>query len=149
MSAFHPDENIRPRSNMVVMSYVVEGAPVALKRPRFGVGRVYDSQKQLKYSVGIQLKVQHFLPLFTGPLSMDVVFYMPIPVGLRKKIGMSPREPHHVKPDIDNLIKFILDVANDIILTDDAQISKLTASKVYSSAPRTEFTITTLIPFGE
>ena len=51
---------------------------------------------------------------------------------------------HHFKPDLSNLIKFVEDLANGIIYKDDSQISCITACKVYSQYPRTEFTISSL-----
>ena len=44
---------------------------------------------------------------------------------------------HMVKPDVDNLQKFILDCMTGIIYKDDAQIIKITATKVYSATTRT------------
>jgi len=146
---FNPDPNLCEPVNIVVMKYVLEGKPEALARPRFGLGHIYDSQKRLKQAVIFQLRRQHFLPLFTGPLRMDVVFYMPIPQRLKKKIKSSAEAPQYVKPDADNLLKFLCDCCNKIIYEDDAQLATIMVRKLYSVCPRTEFSITTLNPNGE
>jgi Holliday junction resolvase RusA-like endonuclease len=67
---------------------------------------------------------------------------MPIPKGMAKKLRLDPRTPHFKRPDIDNLSKWVLDNANSICFSDDAQVSILIAMKVYGQLPRTELTIT-------
>lgn len=46
--------------------------------------------------------------------------------------------PHTQKPDLDNMIKYILDCGNGILWHDDAEIYKITAAKIWSKTPRTE-----------
>ena len=46
------------------------------------------------------------------------------------------------KPDIDNLIKSVLDPMNSIFFADDKQVVILRASKFYSDTPKTEVFIT-------
>ena len=154
-------ENVQLKSNLIRETinpwlnigdsayYTVDSIPLSLKRPRFGLGKVYDSQKREKYGVQLQLKSQHDYVLpFDGPLKLEVTFFMPLPQRLRRKHHTGSYPPHHVKPDIDNLVKFILDCANGIIFCDDALISCLVAHKRYSEVPRTEFSITRLEPDG-
>jgi Holliday junction resolvase RusA-like endonuclease len=139
-------ENLGPS----VMHYIVDGSPIPLARARHGNGNTYDSQKQLKYSVGIQLRQQQQdVPIFTGPICLEVIFFMPIPDRIQKKIRKSADAqriaPHSCKPDLSNLIKFIEDVATGIIYKDDSLISKIVAHKVYSMIPRTEFSVTQMV----
>ena len=138
-------QNVKPWSNLT--HYTVEGTPNSLARPRFGLGHVYDSQKQLKFGVGLQLRNQHEFPPFEGPLKIEITFFMPISTRIsKKKYDKLVCTPHYIKPDIDNLIKFLLDCSNGIIFADDAQISVIIARKIYSIMPRTEFSITLLCP---
>lgn len=126
-------------------SYIIDGKPMPLSRPRFSNGVVYDSQKATKNRVSFELKAQHDGPVFTGPLRLDVIFYMPVPDSMRrKKEDKVTYTPHFKKPDIDNLIKFLLDCSNGILFEDDSQIAIINASKIYSNLGRTEFTITEL-----
>ena len=55
------------------------------------------------------------------------------------------------KPDVDNLAKFYLDAANEILWSDDKQIIELRAKKVYSEIPKTIITVTgiTQMPISE
>lgn len=124
--------------------YTVPGDPVALARTRISSQtRVWDSQKQLKLVCGIQIQNQHeTLPLFTGPLAFNVTFFMGIaPTSRNKNLSGSY---HYFRPDLDNLIKFICDVATGILYHEDCLISSITAKKVYDPNPRTEFFITEL-----
>lgn len=63
------------------MEYIIPGDPVPLKRARFStISRsVYNSQKTRQLTARIDLSDQHkSAPLFSGPLHVDVTFYMPI-----------------------------------------------------------------------
>ena len=45
------------------------------------------------------------------------------------------------KPDIDNMLKFVMDAGNNVIWYDDSQIFKVEMEKVYSLSPRTEIIV--------
>lgn len=123
--------------------YVIKGDPTPLARARHGRGRTWDPQKQLKLVYGIELERQHNnAPWFDGPLHLDIVFFMPIPKTSTKRRHMIDGTPHRFRPDLDNTIKFILDVATGILFKDDAIISSINAKKLYDLEPRTEFIIT-------
>lgn len=122
--------------------YIVLGTPTPLARGRIKInGRgIYDSQKKEKLAFGLVLKSQYTQfksPDFIAPIHIVVNFYMPIPSSSKK----NQFDYHHVRPDLDNLIKFVLDSANTILFKDDAQISTITASKRYDDLPRTELII--------
>ena len=75
---------------------------------------------------------------FTGPLSVEMTFYMPIPKAFSKKKrsqAIAGDIRHTKKPDIDNLCKSVLDTLNNIFFEDDKQIVRLSASKCYSDTP--------------
>lgn len=82
-----------------------------------------------------------------APLSLEAVFYMPIPKsankGLRERMA-SERMMHTKKPDTDNMLKSVLDGCNGIAYKDDNQIAQIRATKVYSENPRVEVTISTI-----
>jgi Holliday junction resolvase RusA-like endonuclease len=123
------------------MKYVIKGDPIPLARARHGKHGVWDSQKSEKLIAGISLRNQHGnKPLLTGPLRMNVVFYLPLSKTMAKKLKM-PYSYHYFKPDISNMLKFIEDIATGIIYKDDCLIAKVTMKKVYDSEPRTEFSV--------
>ena len=120
--------------------FIIPGKPIPLARPRLGKNTTYDSQKKHKLLAGINLKCQMRSQIPPKcPLSIEIAFFMPIPSHIsKKKKQLLEGQPHHKKPDIDNLIKFVLDVANGILFIDDSVICKIVARKVYSNQPRTE-----------
>lgn len=119
--------------------YTIIGQPIPLARPRFTqkneAPHVFDSQAQAKYGTQIQLKSQHREPLITSPIHMNIAFYFE--ASKKHKHGT----PHSSRPDLDNLIKWVLDNANNIIFKDDSLVVSLVASKYYDNYQRTEFTI--------
>lgn len=48
-------------------------------------------------------------------------------------------------PDIDNLMKFVLDAAKDILYDDDRIVCILQGTKLYDLNPRVELTVTELV----
>lgn len=69
----------------------------------------------------------------TGPLRIDVVFVVAAPT--RLDADRSRLWPH-VKPDLDNYLKLILDALNGIFWRDDGQVCAITSAKVYGHPPR-------------
>lgn len=69
---------------------------------------------------------------------------MEIPTSKTKKVKNQMADgniKHTVKPDLDNLVKSILDGLNGIAWHDDAQIVQLNVSKSYSESPHIFITI--------
>ncbi len=130
-------------SSNVKIIYLIPGSPRSLQRARWGAGRVWDPQKQEKVLHGIDLLRQHDeRKMYGGPLLLEVMFYMQIP--LKGNIARLDKTYHIYKPDLDNLIKFVKDIATKILYNDDCLISDIVAKKRYDKNPRTEFTITEL-----
>lgn len=124
--------------------YVLEIAPIPWTRAGLNGKHFYDRQEHEKLSIGLLLNSQHGgEPEFQGPLAIDMVFHMKIPTlkAKRKAHGY-----HMVRPDIDNLIKLILDSINDCnsIWHDDAMVSMITAKKIYDGKPKTVIKISEL-----
>lgn len=134
--------------NEQAYSFIIPGDPTPLARCRFGKGRVWDSQKQIKLTWGISLKSQlnqalkKLLPHQQKPLGLDAIFYFRIPATAKnKKTHKSEGNYHFYKPDASNLVKFVEDAANGILFKDDCLIAHINAEKRYSAQPRTEFTL--------
>lgn len=125
------------------LTYVLDGEPVPLARPRITRWGAYDSQSVLRKSVTLDLQSQHaFNVLLSGPVYLDVTFFMPIPMSWSKKKKAAYQDQLHLsRPDLDNLIKWVCDIACGIIYTDDCIISQINARKVYSLSPCTKFTL--------
>lgn len=110
--------------------------PVAKGRPRFstkgGFPRAYTPLKTLQFEKDIHwlAKQQWKQPPLSGAVKVDIIFYLPIK---NKKLW---GELHTKKPDLDNLIKNLLDSLNGILYRDDAQIYEIRARKHYTEKGR-------------
>lgn len=59
----------------------------------------------------------------------EIIFLMPMPKSWsKKKKAEMEHEPHQQKPDLDNLVKAVL----DSVYEDDAHIWQLTATKIWA-----------------
>lgn len=78
------------------MVYVIPGIPIPLLRARHSTinKRVYNSQHTQQLVSRINLQEQHRdLPLFQGPIHIDITFYMPITQSNKnKKHKTQPRQ---------------------------------------------------------
>src|SRR5687768_7463494 len=74
-----------------------------------------------------------------APCAIDLTFYMPRPKAHFKKAGdVKPTAPqsHTSKPDLDNLVKAVMDSLNGLgIWLDDSQVYSLNADKQYCTRP--------------
>jgi len=124
------------------MKIFFDGPPIALSRPRFSRYGVYDRQKDEKRRCVWQLKLQEVTCILTGPISVHMHFYMPIPESYSYKKKKELEKKYHIgKKDLDNMIKFYNDVLNGHAYADDKQIVEIYAIKLYDTKPRTEIQI--------
>lgn len=128
------------------LSITVLGDPVPKGRPRFsrtstGHVRTYTPQKTTEYESRVALAAQG-TPLLSSPLCISINFYIKRPKALK---GDSPI-PHTKRPDLDNLVKAVLDGLK-AYMTDDALVCSLSAAKFYcapNQQPHTSISITSL-----
>jgi len=118
----------------------VRGNPKAQKRHRSGRGWTYDPSESDKADL---LALVHEkapeVPL-ECPVAIRVRFYMPIPKSwpkYKKKMALQINPPHAKKPDIDNLVKLVLDTLEGVFFMRDSQVYCLRAYKYYSNVPET------------
>ena len=125
----------------------INGKPIAKKRPRFArVGKgvkTYSDQQTDEGRFLLWVGMQYQNQPMTGPLSVNISFYMPRPKGHygtgRNRLNLKPSAPRHhtTKPDLDNLIKFVKDCLNGIVYEDDKQVVDISAFKLYAEKPKT------------
>lgn len=132
---------------------VVEGKPLPQKRHRHGRGRVYDPSRMDKRD--FLAKAMNYLadkPKYhawvkkwadeSDYIAVVISFVMPIPKSMSKKvIDARPFVRHNKKPDIDNLLKFVLDSFNGYFWPDDNMVASATVEKYYGAIPQTKITI--------
>lgn len=129
---------------MIILT--ISGEPISWKRPGFNkkTGGIYDQQRDEKERVRWQMRSQYKKEPLSCPVSVDIVCYFPIPLATSraKRNQMLQGEiTYMIKPDCDNLAKHLLDCMNGVLYKDDAQVWKLTVTKLYSDDPRTTLTI--------
>jgi len=130
----------------------IPGKPIAKARPRF-VRRgkfinTYNPQEteEGKWLLSARSQITR---VFEGPIKITIGFYFERPkshfgTGKNSDIIKENAPKRHVtKPDLDNLIKFVLDCLNGEAFLDDRQIITLEAIKEYDSSASTVVTIKT------
>lgn len=123
---------------------VVKSIPVAQPRVRVTKWGAFNPVKDKANWARIQIAEQ-FNEKLECPIEIKFIFYMKIPKSTSKKIREAIQRGeifHTKKPDIDNLIVFILNSMTDIVYHDDSQVYKLCSEKRYSENPRTEIFVT-------
>jgi Holliday junction resolvase RusA-like endonuclease len=131
---------------MKPIMFEIPGIPAAKGRPRFARRgdsvSTYKPAKTTSYENLVKLcytaKAIGLKP-HEGGVKMSIACLFPIPKSTSKKqrleIGCHPA--YLKKPDVDNLIKIILDALNGIAYRDDKQVYSVTCKKYYSETPRT------------
>jgi Holliday junction resolvase RusA-like endonuclease len=100
-----------------------------------------DLKSLLRYGLISSNKSIPFMPK-ECPVEINLKFYLPRPnnhfrANNRTQCIVKLRYQHEwpSKPDIDNLVKYVLDASNAVLYVDDKQVVKLTAIKVYDDMP--------------
>lgn len=133
------DTNKKIENNDKFVRYFIKGDPVALQRFRLGHGHIFDGQKSEKVIHGIDLQYQHDdRPFYEGPLKLVIEFHFKKTKSNKKSVT---GDWFFYRPDLSNLIKYVEDVANNILYHDDCLIAQIYAKKIYSDEPHTEFYI--------
>jgi len=125
---------------MTIRRLEILAPPIAWKRARRKGDRYYDEQVNDKavYAYIARAALKRFIPV-EGAVKLTLTFHMAMPKSWSQKKKDAMEGKFCVaKPDLDNYIKFILDAFNEVIWLDDKQVVSITASKVYSSQPKTE-----------
>lgn len=128
----------------MVYEFEIPSKIIGKGRPRLNsyTGRVYTPTRTKDYE---ELVEQYFLLKYPryktleGRIKMDIVANFEIPKSTTKTAKtqmlentISPTK----KPDIDNIVKIILDAMNNIAFKDDTQITKISVEKKYSESEK-------------
>lgn len=103
--------------------FEVPGDPRPKKRPRFGQGRAYRTDRTDEAVVAWHARAVFGDRRLEGDVALRVEFYR-----ARKKGRQC---------DIDNLLKLVLDGLNGVAWRDDSQVREVEMSLRYSDNPRT------------
>ena len=119
---------------------VVKTVPIAKGRPRFS-RHAYTPPKTEEYEKLIASSWDGGM-VDGKHLMATMRFGMPIPKSWSKdRQRLSVGKMHESKPDLDNLVKAVLDGLNGVAFDDDAKIAAFMAEKIYAVEPFVEVTI--------
>lgn len=131
------------------LNFIVPGEPRGKGRPRFSKrGHTYTDSETKAYEnkiVAYYRKTHGAARLpDTAFICVDVIAYLPMPKSATKAqvVGMAGKTilPSR-KPDVDNILKAVLDSLNGIAYKDDARVHRTSCVKFYSAEPRLEIFI--------
>ena len=117
---------------------VVNGKPHGKGRPRFWNGHaVTDATTRSREKLIADAWKENGCEKFEGACEVNIIACYPIPKATTKKNRKLMEEDvllPTVKPDLDNVVKEMLDGSKDIF-KDDAYVVKINAEKVYAEDP--------------
>ena len=140
------------------MKIVLLGKPIPAKRPRVLRTHTYnplaEQARRDHYKAIEQVKAEwkrlypwldSYTPLATG-FELRFSFFMPIPPSWSNKEKNLHYGTHHIfRPDVDNLLKYYMDILQSALYKDDKQVHTVFAEKRYinneDEAPRTEIEV--------
>lgn len=113
--------------------------PMPSPRPRFrNAGKFVQTYMPTSYTKHKDF-IQKQMPKLMTDKSLKITLLFEIPMANswsnKKKLQLLKR-PHTAKPDIDNLLKTVLDAANGYVWIDDGQVFELHTKKIYSDTPK-------------
>lgn len=133
-------------------TFDVPGEPKGKMRPKAssfgGHARVYTPSKQVEYENWVRLCYRRAYPEaepFDRPLMVSLLIFLPIPKSesRKKRALMANGEILPTKkPDVDNVMKSVLDALNGLAYRDDSLICVASASKKYAESPKVLVEIT-------
>ena len=112
-------------------SFAVAGIPKAQPRPKVTSHGTYtpDTADAWKGKVMAAFRACR-RPQAEGPVRLEVSFFLPAPKSMKQE-GIPV--PHAKKPDLDNLLKAVMDALTAAgAWKDDAQVRSVKASKSYA-----------------
>ena len=129
-----------------MIEIVIPGEPCAQGRPRFARrGKfmvAYDPAKSRTWKATAHVALRDAMagagPL-QGPLSVEIAATFTCPASEHRKREPMPRRWHAKRPDVENVVKAVLDAGTGVIFLDDNQVTHLVAVKVIGAqgeAPR-------------
>lgn len=113
----------------------IPGKPQAKQRPRLGRWGAYTPAPTQAYETKIKSIVRKMgIKPVSGPISVEITCEFPIPTSWNKARRLAAEgKPHVCVPDLDNVVKCVLDGLNKVAIDDDAQVHTITARKIRTS----------------
>ena len=133
---------------MMSIMFTVYGQPVAKGRPRFSTrGKfpvAYTPEKTKTYEAEVGLMAKAAMgasKALEGALEAFIYVTFPVPASYSKKrteACLNETEKHIKKPDLDNVVKSVIDGMDKVVFNNDSQIMSIHATKVYGEIAKVE-----------
>lgn len=118
----------------------VTAIPIKRKSGRMGAVAIHTHSDALYIQ---RTAIQHEYNALGGvlyedsPITIDMTFSF-----VRPKSVSAKKRPHHtVKPDVDKLVRAVLDALTNVAYRDDSQVIRISANKIYSDSEYIDITI--------
>lgn len=128
------------------VAFVIPGTPVGKGRPKFArrgsFTVAYTPEKTASYENLVKVKAEEAMQgrrIFEGAVSVEIALYITPPASWSQK---KQREAlagtifPTSKPDVDNVLKGIMDACNEIVFKDDKQAVDVSVVKRYAEQAR-------------
>lgn len=126
-----------------MFEFTHKGEPIGKGRPRFYNGHAVTPPKTREYEEEIRLSFLQAnkgkLPMYEKgtALNLHLEFNFEVPKSYSKKkrkLCLNGEQKHTKRPDIDNLVKAVLDALNGYLFEDDSQVTSVTSCKRFSES---------------
>ena len=133
---------------MIQIMFTIYGEPVPKGRPRFSTRAkfpvAYTPEKTKNYESEVAMMAKAAMgasePL-EGALEAFIYVTFAVPASYSKKrteACLSGQEKHTKKPDLDNVVKSVIDGMDKIVFENDSQFTSIHATKVYGEVAKVE-----------
>ena len=119
--------------------FYTKGKPVAKERPRFAGGRVYTPARTLHFEEEIAneylMAAKKNNGLYEGPVSIHMTVYHKVPVSWpkwRRREALMGEMHVTTKPDLDNVLKSVMDGLAGVAYKSDKQVDYISATREWS-----------------
>lgn len=125
-------------------AFVIEGKPVGKGRPRWSGRHMYTPSTTQQYEMAVARACKQAMGGLrpkTGAVEALIVVNKKIPAHVNKRtreMMLDGKIKPTARPDVDNIVKCVLDGCNGIAYEDDAQVVSIHAVAYYSEVPRVE-----------
>lgn len=136
---------------MISIMFTVYGHPVAKGRPRFSTkGKfpvAYTPEKTKTYETEVGMMAKAAMgasKALEGALEAFIYVTFPVPPSYSKKrteACLNDVEKHTKRPDLDNVVKAVIDGMDKIVFGNDSQITSIYATKVYGTVAKVEILV--------
>lgn len=134
----------------MVTKFFIPGPPFGKARPRRGKYSTYDPSCNKEYEAKVKaayLEARGMVDPSNTPIILMVKAFYPIPETAKRK-----RKPDKIiegdicmmKPDVDNILKSVMDGLNNVAYFDDRQVYDVRCTRTYSDNPGIEVTLITV-----